>query len=252
MVMPTIFTPRTLRFLRALKRNNDRDWFRAHRDEYEQSVRGPMMALIERLAEELQRFAPDLVASPRDSLLRIYRDTRFSADKSPLKTHASAVFPSRRLSRKDGAGLYVELTAGHVWAGGGIYRPQSRELQRIRQHIAAHLDRFRAIAESPGLARRVGGVDGERLQRVPRGFTSDHPAAEYLKFKQFVAGREYPAAFVTSPRFLPTLVGVFEAVAPLVTFLNEPLLTPPRAPLGLDLLTPMPPSAARRRVRGHS
>ncbi|MPZ17712.1 MAG: TIGR02453 family protein [Luteitalea sp.] len=248
--MPSIFTPATLRFLRALKRNNDRDWFKAHRDEYERSVRAPMVALIERLAEELQRFAPDLVASPRESLYRIYRDTRFSADKSPLKTYVSAVFPSRGLSKKNGAGLYVEVTPSHVWAGGGIYRPQSRELLRIREHIAAHLDRFRAIVDSPRLARRTGGVSGERLQRVPRGFSVDHPAAEYLKLKQFLAGREYPAAFATSPRFLPALLGVFEAVAPLVTFLNEPLLTPPRAPLGLDLLTPMPPSTTRRKVRG--
>ncbi|MPY88674.1 MAG: TIGR02453 family protein [Luteitalea sp.] len=245
--MPSFFTPDTLRFLRALKRNNDRDWFKAHREEYERSVRRPMVALIEQLAEAFQRFAPDLVASPKESLYRIYRDTRFSADKSPLKTHIAAVFPSRGLSKKEGAGLYVAVAATEVWAGGGIYQPQSRELLRIREHIAAHVDRFQAIVQSPRLRRRTGGLSGECLQRVPRGFSVDHPAAEYLKRKQFLAGCKYPAALATSPRFLPTLLGVFEVVAPLVRFLNEPLLARPQTPLGLDLLTPMPPTTSRKR-----
>ncbi len=87
------FSSDTLRFLRALARNNDREWFKARRDEYERSVRGPMIGVIERLASDFGRFAPEIVASPKASLYRIYRDTRFSADKTPLKTNAAAAFP---------------------------------------------------------------------------------------------------------------------------------------------------------------
>ena len=88
------FTRKTLTFLRALKRNNDREWFQAHRDDYEMHVKAPMVLVIERLGREFRAFAPDLMADPKKSLYRIWRDTRFSADKRPLKTNAAAVFPS--------------------------------------------------------------------------------------------------------------------------------------------------------------
>jgi len=118
--MPSPFTPKTLSFLRALKRNNDREWFRSRKPEYERHVRGPMIELIARLAVDLQPFAPDLVADPKTSLYRIYRDTRFSDDKTPLKTNAAAVFPPRGFPRHEGAGLYVEIAPGWVWMGGGM------------------------------------------------------------------------------------------------------------------------------------
>jgi uncharacterized protein (TIGR02453 family) len=106
-VAQSLFTKNTLAFLRALKRNNDREWFRARKTEYEQHVRAPMVALLARLACDLPAFAPDLVAEPRVSLFRIYRDTRFSADKRPLKTQVAAHLPSRKFAKGEGAGLYV-------------------------------------------------------------------------------------------------------------------------------------------------
>ncbi len=115
------FTPKTLSFLRALKRHNDRDWFKARLEEYERHVRGPMVEVINRLAGDFQRFAPDLIAAERVSLYRVYRDTRFSADKSPLKTHIAAVFPWRGLTKHEGAGLYFHVAPDEVWAGGGMY-----------------------------------------------------------------------------------------------------------------------------------
>jgi uncharacterized protein (TIGR02453 family) len=218
------FTPETLRFLRALKRNNDREWFKARKATYEEHVRGPMIALVERLATEFPRFAPDLIASPRTSLYRQYRDTRFSEDKRPLKTHVSAVFPCRGLARHEGAGLYVEVNCEEVWVGGGMYAPQPPQLQRVREHLAANYVRFRALVESPSFVRAFGGIEGERLQRVPRGFRTDHPAAEYLRMRQFLAGRQYPADIALSSRFYPTVLRLFEQAAPLIRFLNEPLL----------------------------
>ena len=215
------FTSRSLAFLRSLKRHNDREWFRARRGEYETLVRAPMIAVIEALAHDLTDFAPELVASPTVSL---YRDTRFSPDKSPLKTHIAAVFPTRGLAKHEGAGLYFHVSPTEVWVGGGMYAPATWQLQRVREHIASNSHRLRTITESSVFRRRVGRIDGERLQRLPRGFPADHPAAEYLKMRQFLAGREYEATFATRPRFYPTLLTLFRTVAPLVRFLNEPLV----------------------------
>ncbi|MGE5359901.1 MAG: DUF2461 domain-containing protein [Bacteroidales bacterium] len=220
------FSPETFRFLRALTRHNDREWFKARKDAYERHVRGPMVDLIERLAAEFPRFAPDLVASPRASLFRPYRDTRFSEDKKPLKTHISAVFPCRGLARHEGAGLYLEVSCERMFVGGGLHAPQSAQLLRVRTHLAENFVRFRALVESPSFVRRFGGIEGERLQRVPRGFPADHPAAEYLKLREYVAGREYAATFAATPRFYPTVLELFEQLAPVVGFLNEPLLHP--------------------------
>ena len=139
------FTAKTLSFLRALKRNNDREWFRARKAEYDQHVRGPMIVLLERLAVDLRRFAPELVSDPKVSMYRIYRDTRFSHDKTPLKTHVAAHFPTRGFPRGEGAGLYVEIAPGWVWMGGGMYMPTTSDLQAIREHIASNVRQLRAF-----------------------------------------------------------------------------------------------------------
>jgi uncharacterized protein (TIGR02453 family) len=218
--------PDALAFLRALKRNNRREWFKPRKERYETLVQSPMAALVERFANDFRRFAPDLVASPKTSLYRIYRDTRFSENKTPYKTHVAAVFPCRGLPKHQGAGLYFHVSPDEVWIGGGMYAPDTSQLQTIREHIAANLRRFRVIVESPGFRRTVGELEGDRLLRVPRGFPKDHEAAEYLRYRQFLAGREQPPSFATSPRFYAGVLKVFRQVAPLVTFLNEPLLRP--------------------------
>jgi uncharacterized protein (TIGR02453 family) len=218
------FSAETLRFLRALKRNNRREWFNAHRDDYEACVRQPMTAIVERLADDFRAFAPELVASPKVSMYRIYRDTRFSDNKAPYKTHIAAVFPTRGLLKHEGAGVYFHVSPEDVWVGGGMYAPQPPQLHAVREHIAAHVKQLRALVESPGFRRRLGKLEGEKLQRVPRGFPRDHPAAEYLKFRQFLAGAEFPGTFATSPKFHSTLLAVFREVVPLTRFLNAPLL----------------------------
>jgi uncharacterized protein (TIGR02453 family) len=218
------FTPKTLSFLRALERNNDREWFRERKGDYERHVRGPMVELIARLARDFRSFAPDLIAEPKVSLYRIYRDTRFGSDKSPLKTHVAARFPARGLGRTDGAGLYLEVAPGWVWMGGGMYMPSSTDLRLIRAHIAATHPRLQRIATGRAFSTAMGELQGERLSRVPRGFPADHPAAHYLQFRQFLAGCEYDAGFATSRSFYAEVLKVFRATAPLVRFLNAPLL----------------------------
>ena len=221
--MASPFTRKTLAFLRALKRNNDRDWFRARKDDYEQHVRSPMIALLARLADDFRTFAPEFVADPKVSLYRIYRDTRFSEDKSPLKTHVAAHFPTRGFPRNEGAGLYLEVAPGWVWIGGGLYMPSTSDLQAIREHIAATHPRLHRVVTAPAFKREIGQLEGERLTRVPRGYLKDHPAAHYLQYKQFLAGREFAAEFATSDAFYPSVIRTFKAVTPLVRFLNAPM-----------------------------
>ena len=220
-----MFTPETLKFLRALKRNNDREWFKARKGKYEEHVRGPMIAVIERLARDFQAFAPEIVASPKTSLYRIYRDTRFSDNKTPLKTQVSASFRWKGLAKGEGAGLYLEVHPRWVWMGGGFWAPPAPQLVRIREHIADTFPEIERLSRSRRFASVFGILDGEKLTRVPRGYPKDHPAAEYLKFKQFLAGREFPPEFATSAGFYPALIQTYKAAMPLVRFLNSQLPT---------------------------
>ena len=218
-----MFTPKTVSFLRSLKRNNKREWFHERRNEFEQHCRGPMVAVIERLADDFRSFAPDMVADPKVSIFRQFRDTRFSHDKTPLKTHIAATFPNRKLGRMNGAGLYFEVAPGWVWIGGGLYAPETSQLQLVREHIAENHRRLDAIVKSPRF-KKIGGLQGDTMTRVPRGFAKDHPAAAYLQRRQFLAFREEPAAFASSKSFYKQLVWTLETITPLVRFINEPLI----------------------------
>ena len=124
-----VFSRKTLAFLRSLKRNNDREWFKAHKGDYEAHVREPVVRLMGRLEQDLAAFAPEFVAHPKVSLFRPYRDTRFSSDKTPIKTNAAAHFPARQLLKR-GGGFYFEVTPDWVWIGGGIYMPEAGDLLR--------------------------------------------------------------------------------------------------------------------------
>ena len=218
-----MFSSKTIAFLRKLKKNNDRAWFHAHRDEYERHVRGPMVEIVDRLAQDLRGFAPELVADPKVSLFRPWRDTRFSEDKAPLKTNIAASFPNRTLGRMNGAGMYVEVATTWVWIGGGVYAPDAGQLHAIREHIADNQREFEAIITATAF-KKLGGLKGDTISRVPRGWRRDHPAAPYLMHKQFLGFREEAAAFAARPDFYRQLVGTMKALAPLVAFLNQPLL----------------------------
>ena len=219
-----MFTPKSIAFLKSLKRNNNREWFRARKDRYDAHVRGPMIEVVERLAQDFRAFAPELIASPKQSLFRIYRDTRFSSNKKPLKTNAAARFRPRDLPNPQGAGLYFEIAPGWVWIGGGMWRPEPPELVRLRQHIADTWPEIRDITHAAAFRRRFETLSGDTMTRVPRGYPADHPAAAFLKFRQFYGGAEFPAALAHSRDFYPTLVATFKALMPLVRFLNEPLI----------------------------
>ena len=218
-----MFTPKTLSFLRSLKRNNKREWFHARKAQFEAHCRAPMIEIVERLAVDLRSFAPEMVSDPKVSLFRQYRDTRFSADKTPIKTNVAATFPNRTLGRMNGAGLYFEVGPDYVWIGGGAYQPDGSQLHLIREHIVSHYKRFDALVMAPAF-RKIGGLKGDTLTRVPRGFDKAHKAAPYLMHKQFLGFREEPGSFATSRSFYTDLLATFKTLAPLVQFLNEPLI----------------------------
>jgi uncharacterized protein (TIGR02453 family) len=219
------FGPEGLRFLRALKRNNKREWFQPRKDHYERHVRLPMLAIVERLAVDMRPIAPEVIVDPKSAIYRIYRDTRFSSDKTPYKTHIAASFPWRGLPKHEGGGLYFHVSPTEVWIGGGMYAPQTPQLHAVREHIAKNPRRLRSIVESAAFKRTFGALEGEKLQRVPRGFPSDHEAAEWLRYRQFLAGREAAPAFVTSPKFYAAVLDTFRVAVPLIRFLNEPLVS---------------------------
>jgi len=222
-----MFTAKTLSFLRSLKRNNKREWFHERRDQYELHCRQPMTAIVERLADDFRSFAPEMLADPKVSLFRQFRDTRFSDDKTPMKTHIAATFPNRKLGRMNGASFYFEVAPAWVWIGGGLWRPDASQLQLVREHIVQNQRELDTIVKSAKF-KKLGGLQGDTMTRVPRGFAKDHPAAVYLLHRQFMGYREEAAAFATRKDFYTQLRTTLETIMPLVRFLNEPLVASQR------------------------
>jgi uncharacterized protein (TIGR02453 family) len=213
---------KALRFLAQLKKNNNRDWFQAHKEEYEEYVKGPMQELVLRIGDALRRTAPEIVAEPKTALYRIYRDTRFSRDKTPYKTHAAAVFPVRGLPKNAGPSLYFHVAADEVLIGGGMYMPDAGLLRAVREEIAARPRAFLRIVEGPAFRRAFEELEGEQLKTAPKGFPRDHPAARYLRYKQFLFGEIHPAGLATTRQLLPRIVRCFENGMPLIRFLKRP------------------------------
>lgn len=225
--MPTRFPgfpPETLQFLKDLKVNNNREWFQANKSVYDEKVKAPMIELVLALGEELRDFGTDLVTAPDKAIYRIYRDVRFSKDKSPYKTHVAAVFSVRGLDKHAGAGLYFHFSPDELLAGGGIYMPGSQQLLAIRQSIAAEHEELRGIVKNRTFKRYFGEMSGARLKRSPKGFAPDHPAADLLLYKQFLAGDQLDPAIIETPKLYKELVKRFRAIEPFIVFLNAPLL----------------------------
>jgi uncharacterized protein (TIGR02453 family) len=218
------FPKEGLQFLRSLKRHNNREWFQEHKSIYETHVKQPIHQLIEAMATDFQSFAPEMVASPKVSAYRIHRDTRFSKDKSPYKTHVAAVFPRAGLGKHEGAAFYLQIAPAELLIGGGLYMPLPEDLQVIRNHIAQNPKSLRTIVGSPAFRKRFGSMEGEQLSRVPRGFPADHPAAGYLRYKQFLVGRTFDGDVAASPSFYKLVVETFREMLPFIRFLNEPIL----------------------------
>ncbi len=218
------FPGEALSFLRALKKNNRREWFQARKNVYEEKVKAPMSELIAALDRRLERFAPDYVADPQKAIFRIYRDTRFSRDKSPYKTNIAANFPRRGLGKGAGAGLYFSISPEEIEVAGGIYMPDADQLRTVRGFLAEHHARARKVLAGRKLAASMGGLWDQRFARVPRGYPPDHPAADLLRYRHWVLYKLLDPGLAVTPRLFDEIVERFRVMAPFVELLNEPLL----------------------------
>ncbi len=220
------FEPQARQFLRELRANNNRDWFQAHKPDYEQFVRGPLLELVLEVSIAIEEHSPGHSIDPRKSVYRIYRDIRFSKNKDPYKTHAAAVFPPTGLERHAGAGFYFHFSAEELLVGGGVYAPPPDTLRRIRAQIAADPDELRGVLAAAGYRKCYSGLEGQRLKRTPRGFPPDHPAADLLVYKQFLSGVTLPADAIERPTIGSVLDQYFRALAPLMAYLNRAVQAP--------------------------
>ncbi len=218
------FPDEALSFLRALKKNNRREWFQARKNVYEEKVKAPMSELIAALDRRLERFAPDYLADPQKAIFRIYRDTRFSRDKSPYKTNIAANFPRRGLGKGAGAGLYFSISPEEIEVAGGIYMPDADQLRTVRGFLAEHHARVSKVLAGRKLAASMGGLWDQRFARVPRGYAPDHPAADLLRYRHWVLYKLLDPGLAVTPRLFDEIVERFRVMAPFVELLNEPLL----------------------------
>jgi uncharacterized protein (TIGR02453 family) len=220
------FPAEGLAFFSSLQRNNRREWFQPRKAIFEATMKQPMRELVGAVNSAMKNFAPDYVTDPDKAIYRIYRDTRFSKDKTPYKDHVAASF-SRR-GDKTGAGYYFAVSHKEVAIGGGIYMPEPETLRAMRQHLAERHEEFRKIAGARAVRQLFTAVQGEQLTRVPKGFPSDHPAADLLRFKRLMLYVELPPDLATTPALYTEVIKHFRAVTPFVEFLNAPLGGKPR------------------------
>lgn len=213
------FTPDVFTFLRDLEANNRREWFAEHKARYRREVEDPMLAFITDLGPRLARISPRLLAKPTrvgGSMFRIYRDTRFSEDKSPFKTWVSARFSHADAGRDVSApGFYVHIEPGNSLGGGGMYHTDTASLRRIRERIAT------APAEWRAVLRHGLEIQGDTLRRVPVGFPAGHPHAADLKRKDHYVLVPFTAGEICAPGFLDRYVAECERIAPLLAFLTR-------------------------------
>ena len=217
------FTPDFLRFLKELAAHNNREWFNANKQRYEQSVRDPFLKFVADLSPKLKKISPHIVADPRPvggSMMRIYRDTRFSKDKTPYKTGVMAHFWHDK--GKEGAtpAFFLRIRPGESAAGGGIWHPEPGALKKIRQAIVDDAKSWGKIKQATEF-RAACGMSGESLKRPPPGFDKDHPFVEDLKRKDFGAIARLDDKTVSSASFMDEVLGAFRTTTPFLEVLTE-------------------------------
>ena len=223
------FTPDAIQFLTHLAESNDRAWFAPRKADYEQLLKEPLEALCTALAERFVARGLPLQADPKRSPFRIYRDTRFSKDKSPYKTNLGASFPW--IGEVDGAGESIDAGAhanggyfnfqpGEMYTGGGMWRAEKPRLDAFRRAIVETPDRVREAIEEPGFVAWFGSVEThETLKRIPTGYPQDHPLADMFRWKDVVFGRRLTDQEVFSPDLPDLLVDGWAAALPVFRFL---------------------------------
>jgi len=216
--MSEFFSEGTFTFLRELGANNNRDWFNANKARYESEVREPALALIRAMAPELKRFAPHFVASDKKvggSLMRVFRDTRFSKNKLPYKTNIGIQFRHETGKDVHAPGFYLHIEAAEVFVGAGIWHPESDTLKKIRDYIDAHPTRWRDAVGDNGFAKAYA-LAGDSLVRPPKGFDAEHPLIEDIKRKDFIGIAPLMPELILQDDLTGLIGGYFETATPLM------------------------------------
>jgi uncharacterized protein (TIGR02453 family) len=223
-----IFGPELFSFLEELRANNNREWFAANKDRYEEHLLEPALAFIDAFAPRLEKISPHFRADARPSggsLFRIYRDTRFSKDKSPYKTNVGIHFRHERAKETSAPSYYLHIGPGEVFAGGGVWHPSTDGATRIREAIVAHPTQWRSATLSGAFAKRLH-LGGDSLKRVPSWADAEHPFAEDLKRKDFFGSTRMSEEDVVAPGFVDEYARICRAAAPMMQFLCDALEVP--------------------------
>jgi uncharacterized protein (TIGR02453 family) len=229
--MPAHFTEASLKFLRGLRKNNDREWFNPRKPVYEAEIKAPMLAVIDEVTAALAEFAPEFVRPAHKCMLRIYRDIRFSKDKHPYKTNAAAWWARQGMEKTSGAGFYFELNPEHVTIAAGAYMPEKDQLLAIRRMLLERVEEYRACTSNKKLRGKLTPFDGLKMSRAPKGFPADHPALDLIVQRQWGVSASLPAAAALTPGLVKEIVSRFKIAAPMVRLLNEPIAPSAKKPV---------------------
>lgn len=223
------FSEASLKFLRGLARNNEREWFNARKEVYEAELKAPMLAIVGEVNEAMLKFAPDFVRDPAKCVMRIYRDIRFSKNKQPYKTHMAAWWARQGMEKTSGSGYYLQVGTDGVLVAAGCYMPEREQLLAIRQHLQTTHDVVRKTLASKKLAT-AGFIPLEPLKmtRPPKGFSKDDPAIDLIEQRQWGISAQLPVSLALQPDLVTEIGRRFKLASALVDLLNEPLLTPPK------------------------
>jgi uncharacterized protein (TIGR02453 family) len=216
--------PEGLAFLRNLARHNDREWFKPRMAVFDAELKGPMLAIISKVNEAMESFAPAYVRPAEKCLFRIYRDTRFSADKKPYKTHVAAWWMPNGFKKTSGAGFYFEINPKEVIVAAGAWMPDKEQLAAIRHWLLEHHAEFRKVLQKPSVRRTFAEFEGNALTRPPKGFPKEHPAMDLIRCRQWGLSTTLPAAAALEPDFAKVLIRHFRLAVPVVEALNTPLV----------------------------
>jgi uncharacterized protein (TIGR02453 family) len=220
---PAHLRPEGLAFLRGLARNNDREWFTPRKATFEAELKEPMLAIIRKVTDAMSTFAPDFVRPAEKCLFRIYRDTRFSADKQPYKTHVAAWWSRQGMEKTSGAGYYFHIDAKEVVIAAGAYMPEKDQLAAIRHWLLEHHAEFEKLLQKPAVRKTFSEFEGNALTRPPKGFPKEHPALDLIRCRQWGLSTSLPATAALEAGFAGTLIRHFRLAAPVVDALNTPI-----------------------------
>ena len=213
----------TFDFLKQLRKNNNKTWFNDHKSDYKEAQES-FIVFIDELIRKIAKFDPSIAHhTGKDCVFRIYRDVRFSKDKSPYKTNFGAHITAagKKSEIHSRAGYYIHLEPGNSMLAGGAYLPQGAWLKGIRQEIMDNADDLKKIINGKQFKMYFGELDGDKLKTAPRGIPKDHPEIELLRFKSFLATHPCPNEQVLAPNFLQHAAKVFKTLAPFDDFLNR-------------------------------